>query len=467
MRDRMTKISRGFAFVEFHTLPAAKAACESKEPIIVDGQTVRCSFARDVKGSSSNPTYADPSIKGDGYEFAQKAHKGTRIAGFGIPAGFVPDKESGYYYSAESGYFFDAEKKLYYHPTTGLWYETDPVTGVLKEHVSEEQQAAIDAANAAAIAAKTAEADAARAAAAATAEAAAAKAAAEPAPLVENHSKVVLGLGKGKKGVARATKQPVGVFKQAVAEEEAPEEKAAKEAKAKLAEEEAAMVSWEDLICNFCRRKFKDAATLTKHTESSELHASNLATWKAEREAEVQAAVEKAAAAANAEAAGMSNGVRHWTAKSGMGKVELPPSTERDRSPRRGGDRDRGGGERRGNDRSPRRRGERSRSRSRSRGRDGGGGGGGGGYPRDRGGDGGPRGGGSGFSDRGGGGSDGFSDRGGSSGFSERGSGGFSDRGGGRGGFSDRDPAARPPVSREEDDHYKARRYERYERGER
>ena len=109
--------------------------------------------------------------------------------------------------------------KLYYHPTTTLWYEIDCVTGLLKEHVSDEQQAAIDAANAAVIAAKTAAADAARAAAAAAA-AAELVLPSEAAPLVENHSKVVLGLGKGKKGVARVAKRPAAVFKQAVAEEE-------------------------------------------------------------------------------------------------------------------------------------------------------------------------------------------------------------------------------------------------------
>ena len=42
-------------------------------------------------------------------------------AGFGVPAGFLPDKDTGYYYSSESGYFFDAATKLYYHPNTQLW----------------------------------------------------------------------------------------------------------------------------------------------------------------------------------------------------------------------------------------------------------------------------------------------------------------------------------------------------------
>ena len=49
------------------------------------------------------------------------SHQGPKRSGFGIPPGFLPDVDSGYYYSAESGYYYDADKKLYFHPTTGLW----------------------------------------------------------------------------------------------------------------------------------------------------------------------------------------------------------------------------------------------------------------------------------------------------------------------------------------------------------
>ena len=42
-------------------------------------------------------------------------------SGFGIPDGFVPDPESGYYFSADSGYYYDASTKLFYHPSTEKW----------------------------------------------------------------------------------------------------------------------------------------------------------------------------------------------------------------------------------------------------------------------------------------------------------------------------------------------------------
>jgi len=282
--------------------------------------SVRVSFARDVKNSHGAAVSEGMGGNG-GFELAQEtamAHQGPKRAGFGIPPGFLPDQATGYYYSSESGYYYDAASKLYYHPTTMLWYETDTVTGMLKEHISEAQQAAIDAANAAAIAAKTAAADAARAAAAAAA--AEPPPPAEAAPLVENHSKVVLGLGKGKKGVAKVVK-PVAVFKQAVAEEETAEQVAEKEWLAQLKAEQSAMVDFTTLICNFCRRKFKDGATLTKHCESSELHATNLQEWKAGKEAEHTAAL---AAAAAAPKGGL---LRHWAERKEVPAFMRPDHT--------------------------------------------------------------------------------------------------------------------------------------------
>ena len=49
------------------------------------------------------------------------------------------------------------------------------------------------------------------------------------------------------------------------------------------------MVDYNSLICNFCKRKLKDEATLRKHCESSELHATNLKEWRESKEAEVKA----------------------------------------------------------------------------------------------------------------------------------------------------------------------------------
>ena len=190
--------------------------------------------------------------------------------------------------------------------------------------------------NAVAIAAKTAAADAARAAAAAVAAEAAAATSTEPAPLVENHSKVVLGLGKGlgsllkgKKGLSLGgtkllSKPASRVFQAAVEEEEtaAAAAAAAAEAEAKagqqaLEADQAAMVDWTGLICGFCRRKFKDEQTLRKHTESSELHATNLMEWRTAKEAELNAAASSAGQPQSAGSSASGQGAaassrRHW-----------------------------------------------------------------------------------------------------------------------------------------------------------
>ena len=253
VRDRSTRDSRGFAFVEFHSLEAAHAAVRSPHarpimashwhvaipryywhstpllslcvqvdasnsgvPLIIDGATARVAFAKEVRAGKNSMEARDSSAgSNSGFEMAHRMaseHQGPKRVGFGIPNGFLPDHATGYYYSQLSGYYYDAATKLYYHPTTRLWYESDPITGLLKEHISEVQQAVINAANAANIAAKTAAADAARAASLAAQKEDAVKLA-EAAPLLESHSKVVLGLGKNKKGVARVSKT-VGVFQQ-------------------------------------------------------------------------------------------------------------------------------------------------------------------------------------------------------------------------------------------------------------
>ena len=201
---------------------------------------------------------------------------------------------TGYYYSAASGYYYDATSKLYYHPSTNLWYETDVVTGLLKEHVSEEEQAAIDAANAAAIAAQTAAADAARAAVTDEGDNAVATKPVEAAPLDEKHGKVILGLGKGKKGM-RKVAMTSSVFAKAV-QEEREAEFAAQEAVAKLHAEEEVLVDWAALICRVCRRKFKDSATLRKHIESSALHAASLQFRASKQQADTDAVDMNAAA---------------------------------------------------------------------------------------------------------------------------------------------------------------------------
>ena len=49
--------------------------------------------------------------------------------------------------------------------------------------------------------------------------------------------------------------------------------------KQRIENDAKAMVDWERLICNFCRRRFNDRHTLAKHTEASDMHASNMQEW--------------------------------------------------------------------------------------------------------------------------------------------------------------------------------------------
>jgi len=130
VRTKGDLTSRGFAFVEFHSLAAARAVLAAAEPIVVDGVAVRVSFAREPKTSSSGgsshqaPGGAEqlPEVARERYgERYGESHQGPKRSGFGIPSGFVPDQASGYYFSAATGYYYDATTKLYYHPTTTLW----------------------------------------------------------------------------------------------------------------------------------------------------------------------------------------------------------------------------------------------------------------------------------------------------------------------------------------------------------
>jgi len=195
VRDRTTKATRGFSFVEFHDLPSAKAALRAPS-IVIDHAHVRVTWARETtRGGVTDRRDG----AGSALEVAQEhvSHQGPKRSGFGIPAGFLPDATTGYYINAETGYYYDATTKLYFHPSTQLWYKQDPLTLQLKEYISPEVEAA-----------RKAEAEAAEAAAkeAAAAEAKrkaeeeeAAAAAARAIPISTNHEKVKLGLAKAKK----------------------------------------------------------------------------------------------------------------------------------------------------------------------------------------------------------------------------------------------------------------------------
>lgn len=269
---------------------------------MINGLEARLTWARETaRGAPLRREVADGGGSNSGFELAQEkamdsAHQGPKKSAFGIPEGFFPDKESGYYYNTTSGYYYDADRKLYYHPTTQGWYQADPITGHLHDYVDPATAAAMAAAQQkAADEAAAAEAQAAREARmAAQAPAAPTLAAAGPAAaeLEEGHVKVVLGMGKpgkaGAKGKGLLVKKP-GLFKQTLEDKAAVlEEDAVEEAPPK--KEDEMLVDWDQLICQLCKRKFKERAILQKHVDESALHKTNLREWQQkQREQEEEA----------------------------------------------------------------------------------------------------------------------------------------------------------------------------------
>ena len=74
VREKLTKTSRGFAFVEFDSLDAARSATESNAPIVIEGCTARVMFARNGKVTYSGGAPTDGSGN-SGFEHAQQKVK--------------------------------------------------------------------------------------------------------------------------------------------------------------------------------------------------------------------------------------------------------------------------------------------------------------------------------------------------------------------------------------------------------
>ena len=62
-----------------------------------------------------------------------------------VPAGFVWDERSGWYYHSTTGYYFDAATNLYYEPMQKKYYEFDHSSGAYVEKIPESSQATWDA----------------------------------------------------------------------------------------------------------------------------------------------------------------------------------------------------------------------------------------------------------------------------------------------------------------------------------
>uniref|UniRef100_A0A6N2NDV3 RRM domain-containing protein n=1 Tax=Salix viminalis TaxID=40686 RepID=A0A6N2NDV3_SALVM len=159
VRDKFTHVSRGFAFVHFHSVKDATKALDSTNGTSLEknGQILRVAYAKSILGpGTSGPSQSSSlaaaaieaaafSLQYDAVGWAPKEYNpddnqstgGQEQAsgeitvqkdGSAPQSGFVWDEASGYYYDAASGFYFDGNTGLYYDGNQGVWYSYDQQT---------------------------------------------------------------------------------------------------------------------------------------------------------------------------------------------------------------------------------------------------------------------------------------------------------------------------------------------------
>nr|GEU73272.1 suppressor of ABI3-5 isoform X1 [Tanacetum cinerariifolium] len=153
VRDKFTHVSRGFAFVHFHSVEDATKALEATNGTTLEknGQILRVAYAKSILGPGSGASSSHSSSLAaaaiEAAAFAQqydavgwapkeynpddkqsngKQDQGGDLKDASAPqAGFVWDEASGYYYDASSGFYYDGNTGLYYDGNNGIWYSYD------------------------------------------------------------------------------------------------------------------------------------------------------------------------------------------------------------------------------------------------------------------------------------------------------------------------------------------------------
>ncbi|KAJ4828808.1 hypothetical protein Tsubulata_010824, partial [Turnera subulata] len=158
VRDKFTHVSRGFAFVHFHSVEDATKALEATNGTTLEknGQVLRVSYAKSilgpgsgVSGSSQSSSLAAAAIEAAAFaqqydavgwapkeynpDEKQSTNGQEQTGGEGSvqndaaapQSGFVWDEASGYYYDAASGFYYDGNTGLYYDSNSGTWYSYD------------------------------------------------------------------------------------------------------------------------------------------------------------------------------------------------------------------------------------------------------------------------------------------------------------------------------------------------------
>ncbi|KAJ6834621.1 SUPPRESSOR OF ABI3-5 isoform X1 [Iris pallida] len=153
VRDKFTHVSRGFAFVHFHSVEDATKALEATHGMILErnGQMVRVAYAKSIHGPGTggpqSSSLAAAAIEAatfaqqyDAVGWAPKEYNPddkqsiggieqgnveAQNGGSAPQSGFVWDEKSGYYYDAASGFYYDGNTGLYYDGNSGTWYTFD------------------------------------------------------------------------------------------------------------------------------------------------------------------------------------------------------------------------------------------------------------------------------------------------------------------------------------------------------
>ncbi|CAD6236985.1 unnamed protein product [Miscanthus lutarioriparius] len=144
VRDKFTHVSRGFAFVHFHSVEDATKALEATNGITLEknGQVLRVAYAKSTHGPASGGSQSN-SLAAAAIEAAsfaqqydaigwapkeynpddkQNSNSESQKDGDAAQSGFVWDEKSGYYYDSASGFYYDGTTGLYYDSNSGVWY---------------------------------------------------------------------------------------------------------------------------------------------------------------------------------------------------------------------------------------------------------------------------------------------------------------------------------------------------------
>ncbi|XP_038988821.1 SUPPRESSOR OF ABI3-5-like isoform X2 [Phoenix dactylifera] len=154
VRDKFTHVSRGFAFLHFHSVEDATKALEATNGITLEknGQVLRVAYAKSIHGPASGapqssslaaaaieaatfaqqydaagwaPKEYNPDEKQSTSGLEQNTNADAQKGGSAPQSGFVWDEKSGYYYDAASGFYYDGNTGLYYDGNNGIWYSYD------------------------------------------------------------------------------------------------------------------------------------------------------------------------------------------------------------------------------------------------------------------------------------------------------------------------------------------------------